>query len=62
MGVIQLPIFSPGKEVRYQGRYYKIDHVSISGYILKVYLIDYHGGVPAEDIVCEPTTFTLNRV
>lgn len=52
-------IYSAGKQVTYQSRFYTVDHVHLSGYELKIHLIGLAHSVSADEVFCEPSIFKL---
>lgn len=55
-------IYTRGKEVWYNGRYYNVDHVHVQGYYLLVYLDGIATGIPSEQVFCEPTVIDKERI
>lgn len=52
---MKMMLYTAGKEVWYNGKYYIVSHVHISGSDLLVYLHGLDRSVPAEQVFCEPT-------
>ena len=52
---MKMMLYTAGKEVWYNGKYYTVSHVHLCGYDLFVYLTGLDRSVPAEEVVCEPT-------
>lgn len=58
--LMKMMIYSAGKEVQYNGKYYTVSHVHISGFELLVCLNGLDRSLPAEEVYCEPTE--LNEI
>lgn len=57
----KMKIFTRGKAVVYDGREYLVDHVTVRGMGLFVYLQGMRYPVHEDDLYCEPTVFYLKR-
>ena len=58
----RMKYFPPGKEVKHNGNWYTVDHVSVRGHELFVHLNGINKPIDEKQIECELTTFTLKRV
>jgi len=59
--LMYMQIFRPGTQVQYNGNIYTVDHVGLSGYRLRVYLVDYPTPIDSHLLQCEPTELDFNR-
>ena len=57
-----MQLFKPGTQVRLQGRWETVSHVSLNHYDMLVYLQGKADPVDALELELEPTIFTTTRV
>lgn len=60
--LFRMRLFRPGTQVRYQGRWEKVSHVSLNHYDMTVYLQGKADPVAALELELEPTIFTTTRI
>ena len=58
---MHMKIFKPGTQVQYNGEWFTVDHVGVSGYRLRVYLVGRIAPVDDYLLDCERTTLNFNR-
>ena len=58
---IRMRVYSSGKEVEYQGRFYRVEYVHLRGMDLLVKLDGIREQIDARHLACEPTVFKTSR-
>ena len=61
MTTVKLKLFKPGQEVFYNGGYYRVSHVTISGYDIFLQLEGEWKRVNSNYVECELTEISLVR-
>jgi hypothetical protein len=55
----QLPIFNPGKQLKYNNQICTVDHVRVKEFDLKIKFKELNDDVDSKELDCEPTIFML---